>query len=233
MTGGLGLAQAFLRFTAYFVLIFVCASAMPLSGVHAQEATPETSTTSQTAEQETQPEETKSSETSDSKPEASPATPDANKSTNGEQTTADTSPAVMPGMRLKLSCQTDGLGIGHAPPKSSKGLVGLKVDIGDNEGEPGQWSITSYDTKHSESFSTHLKKNGLCSDGCPLRLTTKNGIELWAPKPLSIDKLNKNDLLVIITLNDKTLELKSSTFQGTGDGAQPLVFEKGTCEKTP
>jgi hypothetical protein len=226
MTRGLGLAHSLPLFAVYFALLFVSTSAMLLSGAQAEEATPDTSPASKTEQQKTEP-----SETNEATPDAPPPATDANKSAGG-QAPAGATLAVTPGMRLKLSCQTDGLGIGHAPPKSSKGLVGLDVEIGDDDGKPGQWRITSYDTKHSESFAAYLKKNGLCSDGCPLRLTTKNGIELWAPKPLSIDKLNKNDLLVIITLNEKTLELKSSTFQGTGDGAQPLVFEKGTCEKT-
>ncbi|MGH1418093.1 MAG: hypothetical protein ACRBCJ_04475 [Hyphomicrobiaceae bacterium] len=136
-----------------------------------------------------------------------------------------------PGTTLKLACQTEGIGVGHAPPKTTRGRVELELTISDTGDKPGQWRVTSIESQHKEAFAAYLKSNNMCGDGCLLRLSKKFGAELWAPKPMPIDKLNKGEMLVLITINEKTRELKSSTFQGVDDGSAPLVFEKGTCEK--
>ncbi len=220
-----GLARVLARSTLISAVITGIAFASPsASADDAATNTPPEAVTTETAKPDTKP--------AEPKPDVA-ATKPSDTAQSAPDQPAKASP-FKPGATVKLTCQTDAMGVRHAPPKSTHGRVYLELTMSDAADKTGQWTVTAFDTENKESFAAYLKKNDMCGkDRCPLRLTEEIGAELWAPKPMSIDKLNKNDLLVLITLNEKTLELKSSTFQGADQGAAPLVFEKGTCEKTP
>ncbi len=134
------------------------------------------------------------------------------------------------GLKAILTCQTNALGVSTAPPKQSNGQIELEIVLDAQNPETGQWHLKSIHDGHKESFAAELKKTNTCRENsCPVRRKDKkDGLQLWAPAPKSLDKLDKDEMLLIITIDETKRDLKGSMFKGPS----PFVFEKGKCEKS-
>ncbi|MEL7049804.1 MAG: hypothetical protein AAFO75_12775, partial [Pseudomonadota bacterium] len=106
------------------------------------------------------------------------------------------------------------------------------------------------DKDHDRSFAAANRE--ICEKGCTLRLSTPppgsaekaaaergppnrpggppaptNQLELWAPNPMGIDKVEPGQQLTIATFKLPSFDLKASVFEGRA----PLIFEQGQCER--
>lgn len=191
----------------------------------AADPAPSEQTPAGTSQESTKPD--KPTQTQTSEPQKNNSATAANTPTNAEKSIA--TDFLKLDVALQLTCKTEAFGVATAPPIQSKGEVVLELKLTDQTAGTGEWRVLSFSPEHKEAFASQLQQTKMCKSGCLLRQAPSdqnNFLELWAPKPMTVDKLGKKDRLTIIVIEKKTLSLKASMFEGPA----PLGFEEGKCE---
>ncbi|MEQ1712369.1 MAG: hypothetical protein ABL908_13345 [Hyphomicrobium sp.] len=141
-----------------------------------------------------------------------------------------TPPILAAGAEIAVACTTKAVVVATAAAKASNGPIELQLaatatTAGDAGPVAGTWRIASVGDTHQASFAaTH---RAVCHDGCPLSVQASGDIQLWAPKPNTLDKIADGEMLFVAVLKPATLALRASTFRGKDIEA----LEEGTCRK--
>ncbi len=142
------------------------------------------------------------------------------------------------GVPLEIACNTKAVVVAVDAAKATSGAIRLSLGLdqpGDDakisaEARPapsaptaGTWRIVSVAGEHKGAFA--VTQADTCRDGCPLAVQASGEIQLWAPKPSSIDQMGDTDVLLLAIIKPVTGVLRASTFRGKAIEA----LEEGTC----
>lgn len=128
------------------------------------------------------------------------------------------------GKSALITCDTKAVVVAEGAPAATKGLLKLRLELAGSEPVPqGRWSIASVGDAHTGSLAFTQRKT--CEAGCPLTLPAGGDIQLWAPKPSSIDQIGDRDVLLLAIIKPATGVLRASTFRGKAIEA----LEEGKC----
>lgn len=132
------------------------------------------------------------------------------------------------GKAKQLVCNTKALDLSASPFKETVGSFTIRLTVTGTEAgnRIGRWSVAGVDQNHTGSFAAKNKDN-CAKSACVIRIAPKKAPELWAPKPMSLDKLGKDERLTLVVIEEKTLKLKGTVFLGKA----PDVLENGTCKE--
>lgn len=136
---------------------------------------------------------------------------------------------LAPGRPVEIACDTKAVVVATDAAKATSGAVRLTLFV-DKLPEasfgtpvPGTWRIVTAAAEHKGAFAVTQAET--CRDGCPLSLQASGEIQLWAPKPSSIDQMGENDVLLLAIIKPVNGVLRASTFRGKAIEA----LEEGSC----
>lgn len=141
-----------------------------------------------------------------------------------------TTPILAAGAEVTVACTTKAVVVATAAAKVSNGPIELNLSAtaataGDAGPVAGTWRIVSVGDQHQATFAATQRT--VCNDGCPLTVQATGEVQMWAPKPNTLDKIADGEMLFVAVLKPATLALRASTFRGKDIEA----LEEGTCRK--
>lgn len=132
---------------------------------------------------------------------------------------------LSPGTTVTVACDTKAVVVAADAAKASNGPITLSLSGPAGAAEAGVWRITAVGDQHRAAFASAHRET--CKDGCPLSVQPSGDIQIWSPKPNSIDKLAEGEVLLLAVLKPATMALRASTFRGKDIEA----LEEGVCRK--
>ena len=133
--------------------------------------------------------------------------------------------SLAPGADVIIACDTKAVVVATDSAKASNGAITLTLSVPARGSASGVWRITSAAEQHQAAFAT--TQRAVCKDGCPLSSSPTGEIQLWAPKPNSLDRLADGEQLLLAVLKPASMTLRASTFRGKDIEA----LEEGRCRK--
>ena len=155
-----------------------------------------------------------------------PRTATASDEKAAPETTPVTTPLLLPpGSVVELECQTQAVLVATGAANASSGGLRLRLERTADPASDGRWMPMSESGSHAASLATMQAKT--CAAGCPFNMSKDGDVQLWAPSPKGIDKLEANELLLLAIIKADKLQLKASTFRGQ----QIEALESGSCRR--
>ena len=127
---------------------------------------------------------------------------------------------------VSLVCETSAVKLDTEPFEATKGeiVVELQLEEVANPDGPGRWRATAKSEKHTSSLANLTK--GTCEPDCPFNQAKDGSIQLWSPKQMALTQLDDSMMLVLVSLNRTSLEMKASFFKNK----QLSGLERGDCK---
>lgn len=127
---------------------------------------------------------------------------------------------------VSLICETSAVKLDTEPFEATKGeiVVELQLEEAANPDGPGRWRARAKSEKHTSSLAIQTK--GVCEPDCPFNQAKDGSIQLWSPKPMALTQLDDSTMLVLVSLNRDSLEMKASFFKKK----QLSGLERGDCK---
>lgn len=138
-------------------------------------------------------------------------------------------PLVAPGQIAEFDCETQATQV--APEaKVSAGSFRIRLlrpaDL--SEATAGTWTPVAHAPAHGATLA--LRHREICAAGCPLHVPGNGtGLELWAPRRTSLDKVGQGEALTIAVVDGTSMAIRASTFIDNAIAS----LEQGQCSRLP